>query len=294
MNESKQSACKVLASSAILALGFLLSACTENETSQPRIDGDKHIATDHFPAPSANGEEVATIRLDDSNTIDPLSQLRLVPRDGSEPGLGSAVSIQGFPALSESGHELAILKSIDAHQGSAILEISSVADKRLLKRFVLLSDIETEGAWNEHIRQRLESDMTEPNTYLENGKFKVMEQLFDLSHTLWWNYPRPPVWKHAHRNVRVSYQYGTLDAPGSILTITPADSQTSSLHIDFPVRKFGPLGNDPENYCYNRGTPQKGWISPAEDFVVIYVTNTSGRDACDEPEEWLVERLQIM
>lgn len=44
-------------------------------------------------------------------------------------------------------------------------------------------------------------------------------------------------------------------------------------------------------YCHIQGMPHKGWISEAGDVLVIYLNKTGGRDACDHPEDWMVERL---
>ncbi len=211
------------------------------------------------------------------------SQVKLIDEQYAGPALGSLVATDGFPALSETGEELAILKSLDAHQQSAILEITALSSGRQLKKFVLLPDSGS-AATNER-RERMKQEIAEPNTYLSDREFKPLDVLFSVKSPPSGSFPRPLTWEQEHLGFRIVYDYSTLS-----LTITSATTGERLLFVERPTRKIGPL-SDPEDYCYVKGSPEKGWIDKEGKLVVIYLSNLSSRDACDQAEEWIIERL---
>lgn len=105
---------------------------------------------------------------------DSTSQLRIVDWTSGEP-LSSGFATFGFPAIADSGMEVAILRSLDAAGTSVVLDVSRVDGEKLLKRFELYPDHGGGNPRSESVRKRLVA----PNGYLNEGKFTPMDPLFD-------------------------------------------------------------------------------------------------------------------
>ncbi len=213
------------------------------------------------------------------------SQLRLVDLHNWEPSMQSTIATEGFPAIAESSAQIAILKTLDAAENSSVLDVVAIDTRDLLKRFVLFPEHGGGNPHSESSRQRLATTVVEPNEYLDKGKFKPMQVLFDESEIRVDRYA--PFWETVSHGLLIRYERS-----GSILQITSIDDRSQEIRLEWPARVLDPAGPDGMIQCGIKGVPMKGWTDPTVTVIVLRVLHAGGpAHGCDEPEEWRIERL---
>lgn len=190
----------------------------------------------------------------------------------------------GFPAISGDKSKVAIFKSEDAMGGSAAVDVIRLRDKKRLRHVSILSEDEGGRAPDEALQQKIRSRVASINPFLAVNEFAPMPVLYELPTYVRQNLPTEERFTHAGKTIVFHYATGTL-------TVSSTATGKEQLRVRQPVRTHNVPGGNPENDCVVQGTPVKGWFDEATKALVLEIQYVGTRDSCEQPEEWIIERM---
>lgn len=193
-----------------------------------------------------------------------------------------AIRFEGFPALSEDGSEIAILRRDDGMNYSASLVVLRRSDQSVLQRFQLLDETQGEVANDAGAVAKLEAAIAPPNAYLASGGFVPMERLYTLPAD---SIP-PPIQEFVSAGRRFAFNRRSGE-----LTIHAQRTNDEILRVKRPRLVQTAQGMHPHNACILDAVPSQGWIDAGAKFVVVRIDYVSSKDGCYEPEHWVLEAL---
>lgn len=208
-------------------------------------------------------------------------------------GLAGWISKDGFPALSGSGEQLAILLgSRPPSDESAVLEIRSVTSGRLLERYELVTELDPlrlDPSMRDQRAAKITSALETPNRRLRAGNFqtmglKLLDMYVDREILESW---RRGYWEGERLGFRVRIE----NADTATLSV---ENDTRRLHVTWPPKDLGyPRETGDPNNCISVGMPMRAWLHPRRVFVVLEVARPGNHhSSCDETTEWQIERLR--
>lgn len=193
----------------------------------------------------------------------------------------------GFPAISESGDELAVFHSSNTHVDEAVLYIVRVADKMVVNRFVFVSEISgIARGYDASFERYLEGVVTEANGYLADGDFAAIPLLYEIPLSEAMASTDGELWTTTSDGYEAQF-----NASSGEIIISKQGDCNRTWRMRRPLEVFGPQGGHPFNFCQVQGTPYRGWISESEDILVINIGFLAGTDRCGRSDEWVIQQL---
>lgn len=211
-----------------------------------------------------------------------------IPTDVTWIVVGGRVERSDFPALSSDHSRIALLYFADYPWVEAypIFEIWSTKTLKLLRRIPLVPSSVSDAAHGVDVHapkvvEAVKRQIVEVNRILAEEGYRRLEVLYDTQ---------------AVQGSLVGLEkFGMrIDYPGADGSLVIASSATGrvELKLKIPVIPTISGSEDPSNDCEVRGDAEQAWYEPERRIVVVRMTFISARDGCDQPEQWLVKRLQ--
>ena len=214
----------------------------------------------------------------ESSAASHVAKIELQP---SETMIG-AIRLEGFPALSKDGSEIAVLRHDDGMNYSASLVILRRSDQAVVRRFQLL-DEEQGGAESDVASiERLSAAVDPANAYLASKSFTSMASLYVLPTERY-----PPL----VQEFESAGGYFTFNRRSGVVTFQVPGTTNPVVRLQRPrvVQTVPDL--DPHNECVLDAVPSQGWIDVAAKLVVARIDYVSSKDGCYEPEAWILETI---
>ncbi len=189
------------------------------------------------------------------------------------------VSIEGFPAISEIGDQVAILTTTHPLNSNYYLDIRSTASNNTLRKFVLVPS-ESVGT-----PASVEAAIAEANAYLRDKSFVPMEAFFSVPLSSQLPRPLPRAFEHTYEGLLVSVNLESYE-----LTISSEESTKPLYRLKPKIQSLG----GPSKACGNGmvgGAPSAGWIDGSASVAAIQVGYSYTADGCEAPDLWHVVRL---
>lgn len=189
------------------------------------------------------------------------------------------LSIEGFPAISGIGDEVAILTTTHPLNSNYYVDIRSTASNNSLRKFVLVPS-ESVGT-----AASVEAAIAEANAYLRDKSFVPMESFFSVPLSSQLPRPLPRAFEHAHKGLLVSVNLESYE-----LTIYSEESTKPLFRLKPKIQSIG----GPSEACGNGmvgGAPSAGWINGSASVAVIQVGYSYTADGCEAPDLWHVVHL---
>lgn len=215
-----------------------------------------------------------------------------------------------LPALSGDAASVAWLHRPDSGAGPLVIDIHSVADASLVRRFVLLAAGESTRDLSEEATEKVRARLEEANAYLEERGFLTMQVLFYLREN---SVPSRPVEEILNWKRRITWEAETRTLTvGQVWAesmfgdhveddhpFVPRSYRTDPVEFSrsWPLRerRASTVGAPAE--CEVRPMPQQGWVNldwPPErpPVMVLQVGFVPLDEDCAVPDEWLVIPLR--
>lgn len=202
------------------------------------------------------------------------------------------ISTDGFPALSESGEELAVLLGSNPPGDEfAVLEIRAVPSGKTLQRYELVEEFDElrlHLSTRDLLASKIAAALDAPNQQLRACRFQAMQlKLFDMD---------------LETDARESWQRGSWEGERLGLRIRLLNSETVTLsmeddhhrlHAAWSPKDLGyPRETGDSYHCFSFGMPSRAWLHPGRRFVIVEVQHPGNHhSSCDEATDWQIEEL---